>query len=1055
MAYKAYLNNQLFFDSSLQDESFFLSYAVLELTANTAGDFTFRIPPSNDYYDSFHRLTDYVDVYRDDDLIFSGRVYSITEETDTQRLISCEGLLALLNDSIYRPYTFEGTLRNLVRNILDSHNSQVEADKQITAGILTIEDADVYRAYQNYETSISRLKDLVASFGGYISVTKQNSALNLNWTPDFTEGCDQVVMLNSNLIRITKEENSDGIITVLVPVGATKDDGSLTTIASVNSGLDYIVASQEYLDQYGYVVGTHRWQDVNVPQILKTKAQKYLTASLQPRTTIELTAADLADAGYDLDAFRVGQKVTVKSDPHGIDYVQFNCQEQRLDLLRPESNFLTLGEVKEGYVQVNSRNSLDSIVTELSSQFASRSMLQLAIQSATQLITGNSGGYVVLHDSDNDTYPDEILIMDTPDISTAVKVWRWNNSGLGYSSTGYNGTYGLAMTMDGQIVADFITTGTLNADRIRAGVIRGQQGNTYWDLNTGVLHIEGSGDIDKSKTFIYQPVPPYYVGDLWCTQRSETSGVVGYAIAGYAIVGDESDGEGGKIMACIYTRTSGSFNPDDWTLITNYIDDSDLQILQQRISSAEINISANTAEIQTKASVEIVDNLGNRLASAETTIEQNSHDITLKATESDITGNYVIGKINLNSTTATIAASHIDLQGAVSIMSLDQNAQSRVVTSTTSKIQYYLSTSSSSATGGSWSDTVPTWSSGKYVWTRVATTRTFVDSSTSTTYSTAVYDNNMTTACRKSNSADATIADWCYNNNITYIDGGHLYTGTVTAAKIAANAITADKINAGAVTAGKLAANAVTADSINTGAVVAAKIAAGAITTDKLAANAVTAAKIDVANLFSQNITATNFHITGGSIGVTTSASDTHYISLSHGIYTSWFAPEQIWFGEYSGSTIVTEVSYMAGGVYMRGEYNNKLTDGYLHIFGSAAGSDAGKSRCLANYLVYYDGCFQYSDRRIKDNIVELQTSKAEEFIYNLKPVSYEYIKDLGATYHGFVAQDVEKIRYDDRWKIVSEQDDMKALEYSGILADLVATVQAQNERIKTLERRL
>ena len=171
MAYKAYLNNQLFFDSSLQDESFFLSYAVLELTANTAGDFTFRIPPSNDYYDSFHRLMDYVDVYRDDDLIFSGRVYSITEETDTQRLISCEGLLALLNDSIYRPFTFEGTLRNLVRNILDSHNSQVEADKQITAGILTIEDADVYRAYQNYETSISRLKDATRSFSLEILVS--------------------------------------------------------------------------------------------------------------------------------------------------------------------------------------------------------------------------------------------------------------------------------------------------------------------------------------------------------------------------------------------------------------------------------------------------------------------------------------------------------------------------------------------------------------------------------------------------------------------------------------------------------------------------------------------------------------------------------------------------------------------------------------------------------------------------------------------------------------------------------------------------------------------
>ena len=53
-------------------------------------------------------------------------------------------------------------------------------------------------------------------------------------------------------------------------------------------------------------------------------------------------------------------------------------------------------------------------------------------------------------------YDYEILIMDTDDIATAKKVWRWNKDGLGYSSTGYNGPFALAMTQDGQIVADFV-----------------------------------------------------------------------------------------------------------------------------------------------------------------------------------------------------------------------------------------------------------------------------------------------------------------------------------------------------------------------------------------------------------------------------------------------------------------------------------------------------------------------------------------------------------------------------------------------------------------------
>lgn len=515
MAYKAYLNNtELFFDSSAQDESFFLSYAMLDLEAGSAGDFTFRIPPDHPFYDSFHQLVDFVDVFRDNERIFTGRVYSITEETETQRLISCEGLLALLADSVFRPITFEGTLHDLVDDILNSHNSQVNFEKVLAPGDLTITDSAVYREYLNYETSASRMRDLVSSFGGYLSVSKEfgipNSIvdvdivdvgvvdvgtgirLSLNWVDDFTDGCQQVIELNSNLIKIEKTEESSDIITALIPVGATLDDGSVVTIESVNNGLDYIVADAAYVNKYGLIFGTERWSDVNVPSILKTKAQNRLNAILAPRLNIELTAADLADAGLESDAFRIGQKITVKSDPHGIDYVQFNCQKQELNLLHPEQNQLTLGEAKPGYVQVNSRSPIDSQVGVLSQMFTSRSIVQSAIDTATAMISGNEGGYVVLHDSDGDTYPDEILIMDTPDINTAVRVWRWNQNGLGYSSTGYNGTYETAITADGQIVADFITAGTLSGDRVRTGLIESEGGTSSWNLDTGVLNTAGA-----------------------------------------------------------------------------------------------------------------------------------------------------------------------------------------------------------------------------------------------------------------------------------------------------------------------------------------------------------------------------------------------------------------------------------------------------------------------------------------------------------------------------------------------------------------------------------
>lgn len=88
-----------------------------------------------------------------------------------------------------------------------------------------------------------------------------------------------------------------------------------------------------------------------------------------------------------------------------------------------------------------------------------------AVNKATELITKFNGGYVVKKDG-------ELFISDNIDIDKAQHIWRWNINGLGYSSTGIDGPYGLAITMNGQIVADFITTGTMTAERIKGGILK-------------------------------------------------------------------------------------------------------------------------------------------------------------------------------------------------------------------------------------------------------------------------------------------------------------------------------------------------------------------------------------------------------------------------------------------------------------------------------------------------------------------------------------------------------------------------------------------------------
>lgn len=116
------------------------------------------------------------------------------------------------------------------------------------------------------------------------------------------------------------------------------------------------------------------------------------------------------------------------------------------------------------------------------------SILDEARDNATTLITQAMGGYIYKTNS-------ELYIMDSNDPSTAVHVWRWNINGLGYSSNGINGPYGLAMTMDGQIVADFISTGTL-----RTSVIEGYDSlTTQVSNNTGQISVltQSVGEINS------------------------------------------------------------------------------------------------------------------------------------------------------------------------------------------------------------------------------------------------------------------------------------------------------------------------------------------------------------------------------------------------------------------------------------------------------------------------------------------------------------------------------------------------------------------------------
>lgn len=158
---------------------------------------------------------------------------------------------------------------------------------------------------------------------------------------------------------------------------------------------------------------------------------------------------------------------------------------------------------------------------------------------AYKMPTGGLGGFVYMKPN-ADGKPEEILIMDTPDIETAQNVWRWGKDGLMHSSNGYEGEYtDVAITADGKINADTIRVGTLSADRVRGGTliaggyndragaleILDADGNKTGEITSNGLRVRGlntagnSVGVDLSNGWVQFFFEEGSASDLWSIPR--------------------------------------------------------------------------------------------------------------------------------------------------------------------------------------------------------------------------------------------------------------------------------------------------------------------------------------------------------------------------------------------------------------------------------------------------------------------------------------------------------------------------------------------------------
>ena len=180
----------------------------------------------------------------------------------------------------------------------------------------------------------------------------------------------------------------------------------------------------------------------------------------------------------------LGDSIKVEFAAMGVSSTA-RCVKTVYNTLLERYDNVELGEVKKGLADTIS--SQTSSIIDISKNSGVSSAVKAAIMAASEAITGQKGGSVILHDTRGGNKPNELLFLDNDDISQAQKVWRFNLSGFGYSSNGYEGPFTTAITRDGSIVADFITTGSMDAARITAGILKSKDGRFLIDLTANTI----------------------------------------------------------------------------------------------------------------------------------------------------------------------------------------------------------------------------------------------------------------------------------------------------------------------------------------------------------------------------------------------------------------------------------------------------------------------------------------------------------------------------------------------------------------------------------------
>lgn len=198
--------------------------------------------------------------------------------------------------------------------------------------------------------------------------------------------------------------------------------------------------------------------------LLRAAVQKLYTEGIdKPTMSIKIDFVELSKATeykeyQNLETVHLGDTITAKIPKLNLN-IETRVVKTVYDLSLGRIISIECGTVTPNIVTKQYQSSQE-IANQLK-KIDTDSILSQAQINATNLINHPFGGYIYIS-----TDTGELYIMDSGDPTTAVQVWKWGLGGLGFSSNGLSGPYGIAITQDGRINADYITTGTLSASVI-------------------------------------------------------------------------------------------------------------------------------------------------------------------------------------------------------------------------------------------------------------------------------------------------------------------------------------------------------------------------------------------------------------------------------------------------------------------------------------------------------------------------------------------------------------------------------------------------------------